>query len=90
MLLNMSSRNFLTRYSPIITVLCVLGILITAVLVVATFFFEIKGNGDSGIYHTRDCVSYSLTVIGNHPDDQWFVTEQQAINAGFRKALNCQ
>jgi len=86
----MSSTNFLTKYSPVTTVICVFGILCLVIMVIITFLFGIKGNGDSYIYHTRNCESYSVTVIGNHPNDQWFLTEQQALDAGFRKASNCQ
>ena len=51
----------------------------------------IKGNISSGgkIYHMIGCGSYAKTVIDETKGEKWFCTEQEAINAGWRKALNC-
>jgi hypothetical protein len=40
-----------------------------------------------GIYHLQDagCASYSTTK-----PDRWFCSEEEAQDAGFRKALNCR
>jgi large subunit ribosomal protein L17 len=43
--------------------------------------FTIKGNKDSGKYHTPDSPSYDQTVA-----EVWFTTEEAAENAGFVKA----
>lgn len=52
----------------------------------------IKGNISSTgekIYHMIGCGSYTKTVIDESKGEKWFCTEQEAINAGWRKALNC-
>jgi micrococcal nuclease len=52
----------------------------------------IKGNISSSgekIFHTVGCGSYSKTVIDESAGEKWFCTEQEAIDAGWRKALNC-
>jgi large subunit ribosomal protein L17 len=43
--------------------------------------FTIKGNKDSGKYHTADSPSYDQTIA-----EVWFRTEEAAENAGFVKA----
>ena len=50
----------------------------------------VKGNGDSMIYHVKGCASYSYVDMNNNWKDQWFFTEQDAKEAGFRKANNCK
>lgn len=52
---------------------------------------NIKGNISSGgkIYHLPNCGSYSRTTINTAVGERWFCTEQEALNAGWRKALNC-
>lgn len=59
------------------------------VLCILLFARTVKGNGDSMIYHVPGCASYSAVSMTNHPDDQYFFTEQQALLAGYRKANNC-
>lgn len=52
----------------------------------------IKGNinsDDEKIYHTVGCDSYSKTIIDESAGEQWFCTESDALQAGWRKALNC-
>lgn len=51
----------------------------------------IKGNISSGgkIYHTIGCGSYAKTVIDESKGEKWFCSEQEAVSAGWRKALNC-
>lgn len=65
------------------------GILFIAMIAIALFFRPIKGNGESMVYHLHYCNSYKATIIGNHPDDTWFMTEASAQKAGFHKANNC-
>lgn len=54
---------------------------------------DIKGNiattGEK-IYHLPTCGSYSKTVIDTSKGERWFCSEQEAVTAGWRKALNCQ
>jgi micrococcal nuclease len=52
----------------------------------------IKGNISSTkekIYHVIGCGSYEKTVIDETAGEKWFCTEQEALDAGWRKALNC-
>ncbi|MDD2656860.1 MAG: thermonuclease family protein [Patescibacteria group bacterium] len=52
----------------------------------------IKGNISSKgekIYHVLGCVSYNATKIDESKGEKWFCTEQDALSAGWRKALNC-
>ena len=52
----------------------------------------IKGNINSSkerIYHTSNCMSYEKTQIDESKGERWFCSEQEAINAGWRKATNC-
>lgn len=52
----------------------------------------IKGNinsEDEKIYHMIGCQSYAKTVIDESTGEQWFCTEKEALDAGWRKALNC-
>lgn len=52
----------------------------------------IKGNvsakGDK-IYHAPGCKSYEKTTINEGQGERWFCTDQEALDAGWRKALNC-
>jgi micrococcal nuclease len=53
---------------------------------------NIKGNIDAKkekIYHTPNCGSYDKTVINESSGEKWFCTEQDALESGWRKALNC-
>jgi len=53
---------------------------------------SIKGNISSGgekIYHMIGCGSYNKTVIDESKGEKWFCSEQEATDAGWRKALNC-
>lgn len=51
----------------------------------------IKGNiSTSGnIYHLPGCGSYEKTVINTDQGERMFCTEEEALNAGWRKAKNC-
>lgn len=52
----------------------------------------IKGNINSKrekIYHTIGCGSYNKTMINKSQGERWFCSEEEAVNAGWRKALNC-
>lgn len=58
----------------------------------ATGSCTIKGNISSTkekIYHMIGCGSYTKTVIDESAGEKWFCSEQEAISAGWRKALNC-
>lgn len=53
---------------------------------------DIKGNiNDAGekIYHMPGCEYYDKTKISPERGEQWFCTESEAIERGFRKAGNC-
>jgi len=53
---------------------------------------NIKGNINSKkekIYHLPGCGSYEKTVINEEVDEKWFCSEEEALDAGWRKALNC-
>ena len=52
----------------------------------------IKGNINSEgekIFHSIGCQSYNKTVIDESAGEKWFCSEQDALDAGWRKALNC-
>lgn len=52
----------------------------------------IKGNINAKkekIYHAPGCGSYNKTVIDESSGEKWFCSEQDALDAGWRKALNC-
>lgn len=52
----------------------------------------IKGNISSKkekIYHLPGCGSYEKTVIDESAGERWFCSEQEAVEAGWRKARNC-
>lgn len=53
---------------------------------------NIKGNINAKkekIFHSPGCGSYNNTVIDESAGEKWFCSEQEALNAGWRKALNC-
>jgi len=53
---------------------------------------NIKGNiSASGekIYHLPECGSYAKTQIDEKRGERWFCSEEEALEAGWRKALNC-
>jgi micrococcal nuclease len=53
---------------------------------------NIKGNinpSKEKIYHIPGCGSYEKTVINESAGEKWFCSEQDAVKAGWRKALNC-
>jgi len=53
---------------------------------------NIKGNISSTkekIYHMVGCGSYNKTVIDETKGEKMFCSEKEAIDAGWRKALNC-
>lgn len=52
----------------------------------------IKGNINAKgekIYHMIGCKSYSKTVVDESVGERWFCSEKEALDAGWRKALNC-
>ncbi len=52
----------------------------------------IKGNIGSSkekIFHVVGCRSYNQTVIDESKGEKYFCSEQEALAAGWRKALNC-
>lgn len=51
----------------------------------------IKGNVSSSgnLYHLPSCPDYNKTNISTDSGEQWFCNEQQAIQAGWKKAGNC-
>lgn len=53
----------------------------------------IKGNISTStkekIYHVPGCNSYKQTVITESKGERWFCSEEEAVAAGWRKALNC-
>ncbi len=52
----------------------------------------IKGNLRAGdkVYHLPDCPNYMQVVIDEAFGDQWFCSEAEAEQHGFRKADGCQ
>lgn len=53
---------------------------------------DIKGNISSEqekIYHVPGCGSYNQTKIDESAGERWFCSEQEAIDAGWRRAENC-
>jgi len=53
---------------------------------------NVKGNIASDgekIFHVPGCASYNATKISPSKGERWFCSEQEALNAGWRKALNC-
>lgn len=53
---------------------------------------SIKGNINSKkekIYHMFGCGSYNATIIDESAGEKWFCSEEDALNSGWRKALNC-
>ena len=53
---------------------------------------NIKGNINSSgdkIFHLPGCGSYERTKIDESNDEHWFCTEDEAVQAGWRKAKNC-
>ncbi|MBP9817635.1 thermonuclease family protein [Candidatus Shapirobacteria bacterium] len=51
----------------------------------------IKGNNRNGnkIFVKPGCKNYSITDIATDQGDQWFCSEAEAVEAGYKKALNC-
>ncbi len=53
---------------------------------------SVKGNINAEgekIYHIAGCEYYNQTVINESAGERWFCTEEEALSAGWRKALNC-
>lgn len=69
------------------TILSIVIISVFLILIVVASLYRIKGNRGSMIYHLENCRSYNLIKMDKN--DKWFITEEQAVKAGFRKALNC-
>ncbi len=52
----------------------------------------IKGNinvATEKIFHVPGCQSYNQTKINEEAGERWFCSEKEALDAGWRKALNC-
>lgn len=53
----------------------------------------IKGNIDSKtkthIYYVPGCVQYNTTIVQEDVGEQWFCTEKEARDAGYRKSERC-
>lgn len=58
----------------------------TTVVTAAVAKGEVLGNKRSKLYHLSHCSGYSQVSKRNQ---QWFESEQQALNAGFKRAGNC-
>ena len=58
-----------------------------------TAYCLIKGNIDPSsyekFYHLPNCSHYSQVKINLAFGEQWFCSEKEAINAGFKKAAGC-
>lgn len=52
---------------------------------------NIKGNNEAGnkYFFTPLCNQYNETIVQLYLGDQWFCTEKEAINAGYKKAPRC-
>lgn len=54
---------------------------------------QIKGNFDKSsgdkIYHFPGCRQYEQTIVEKSLGEQWFCTEKEAREAGFKKSKNC-
>lgn len=55
---------------------------------------DVKGNVDDNtqkkIYFLSNCRNYSQVTIDLSTDDQWFCTEEEAIQKGFTKSTTCE
>ena len=52
----------------------------------------VKGNISADkekIYHVPGCEYYDKTIISETYGERWFCTEEEAVEAGWRRALNC-
>jgi micrococcal nuclease len=52
----------------------------------------IKGNINADkvkIYHVPSCEYYDKTIVSESYGERWFCTEEEALGAGWRRALNC-
>ncbi len=49
----------------------------------------IRGNAPQMIYHLPECPSYWSIIMREDQGDREFGSEKEALEAGFRKALNC-
>ena len=49
---------------------------------------SIKGNADTGIYHTQSSRYYDRTTVDPADGDRWFCTEEEARAAGLRPPEN--
>lgn len=49
---------------------------------------NINGSGEK-IFHAPGCQSYNQTKINEEAGEEWFCSEREALDAGWRKALNC-
>lgn len=70
---------------PIVIGLSLLGVIIG--FLVSFLLRPIKGNYPVMIYHLPVCRSYQYVKMTS--EDTYFMTEKDAIEAGFKKAKNC-
>ncbi len=76
-------------------------IIVVLIILVGAFYLTqiknrssctVKGNINSSkekIYHVVGCGSYDKTTIDESRGEHWFCSEQEALDAGWRKASNC-
>lgn len=50
---------------------------------------NINYNTGEKIYHLPGCEFYNETIIDERYEEKWFCTEEEAINAGWRKSYTC-
>lgn len=50
---------------------------------------NIDKNSDRRNYYFPGCPQYEFTIVEKDTGENWFCTEQEAIAAGFTRALNC-
>lgn len=72
-------------------IVAVVGIVFSAYLILKPKC-DIKGNinmSGEKIFHTSDCQDYNKTIINPSRGEKWFCSEKEAVEAGWRKAYNC-
>ncbi|MCG2697739.1 hypothetical protein L6307_01425 [Candidatus Parcubacteria bacterium] len=83
---------FKSKLFWLLVVVIIIGIIVSAYLILKPEC-RIKGNiSTSGekIYHTPGCLNYNETIINPDKGEKWFCSEKEAVEAGWRKALNCK
>lgn len=49
---------------------------------------NINGQGDK-IYHLPQCLNYDNVTVNPDNGDKWFCSEEEALQAGWKKSNNC-